>query len=113
MRIAVSIFALIAAIVLSTAFAKKQVKTQGEMMQDYIEERLEQKRAEEWRKCAANTIKDAERYVDSIIYQKVNFNISDSLRTPGKPLKPTRPFDTLRLDSTPIKPILDSSKVVN
>lgn len=113
MRIAIYILVLGAAILLSTAFAKKQMKTQQELMQEYIGERLEESRLEEWRKCAANTIKDAERYVDSIIYQKVNFNISDSLRAPGKPLKPKRPFDTLLLDSTPINPILDSNKVVN
>lgn len=91
---------------LNQGFQKKPVKTQQELMNAYIEDKLAEKRAEEWRKCMKKVVVDAERYVDSIIYQQVNFNIGDSLRAPGKPMRPSKPFDTLVLDSTPIVPML-------
>ena len=80
-------------------------------MKQYIDDRLEESRIKFWNDCYLNTIKDAEAYVDSIIFKEVNFNIGDTVQTPGKPIKPDRPFDTLKLDSTPIVPIIiDSSK---
>ena len=110
MRIAIIVILLLGGIIVSPGFAKKEARSQADLMQEYIDSQLEETRVVEWKKCGQNTVKDAEHYVDSIIYQQVNFNISDSLRTPGKPLKPSRPFDTLRLDTTPIIPILDSIK---
>lgn len=89
-----------------TSFAKKPIKTQEELSAEYIQSKLEVIRKEEWLKCKQNTINDAEVYVDSIIYRSVNFNIGDTIKTPGKPIKPSKPFDVLKLDSTPIVPIL-------
>ncbi|GLR18787.1 hypothetical protein [Portibacter lacus] len=108
-RVLAILFSVSVLIALS-AFAKKEMKTQEELMEEYIQEKLEETRIEEWEKCIRNTIKDAESYVDSIIYTQVNFNIGDTLRAPGKPMKPAKPFDTLRLDSTPIVPIIKKIK---
>jgi hypothetical protein len=113
MRTALTTILVLAGLILFTGFEKKPVKSQAELMEEYIEGEMVQKRREEWKKCMTNTVKDAERYVDSIIYRRVNFNIGDSLKTPGKPAKPTRPFDTLKLDTTPIKPILKGKEIVN
>lgn len=88
------------------SFASNQYKSQEELMEEYIAEKIEEVRRNEWEKCYYEVIKKAESYVDSIIYKKVNFSINDTLKTPAKPLKPLRPFDTLILDTTIVKPIL-------
>lgn len=100
----ISIFALLSLMI--TAFQQKSSKSQRELMEEYINEKIEQVKAKEWAKCYKNTAADAEQYVDSIIYRQVNFNIGDTLKAPGKPQKPKVPFDTLKLDTTPIVPIL-------
>jgi len=91
---------------------KAEVITQQELIENYIADRMDESRVKFWKDCSSNTIKDAEAYVDSIIFRQVNFNVGDTVQTPGKPIKPTRPFDTLELDSTPVIPILiDSSEI--
>jgi len=110
MKQAVGLSFLALVVYLLMAFAKKEPKSQSEMMQEYINAEMSERRANEWIKCYEKTVTDAERYVDSIIYRQVNFSIGDSLRTPGKPMKPARPYDTLRLDTTPIVPILKTEK---
>lgn len=83
--------------------------TQDQLIQEYIDEKMSESRLKFEKECADNTIKDAEEYVDSIIVQQVNFLISDTLRTPSKPIKPPRPFDTLSLEDTLVTPILNDS----
>ena len=94
-------------------FAKSQSKTQGQLMREYVEEKLEVSRKKEQIKCRENTIKDAIVHVDSIIAVQSKFVISDSINSPMKPVKPNRPIDTLKLDSTPITPIVVKSMDVN
>ncbi len=106
MKLIYYVLLMLAGVTAFSAFQKKTIKTQEELMNEYIEDQLSEVRKKEWKKCVANTIIDAEGFVDSIIYQQVNFNIGDSLKAPGKPIKPTKPYDTLKLDSTPIIPIL-------
>lgn len=106
MRIIFTVIAIFLSLVLFTAFEKKTPKSQDDLMKEYIDAKLDGVRTMEWKKCFENTIKDAEQYVDSIIYRQVNFNIGDSLKAPGKPFKPGKPYDTLKLDTTPIVPIL-------
>lgn len=91
-------------------FQKKEPKTQQDLMQEYIEGQLEEVRQNEWKKCTESIILSAEQFVDSIIYQRVEFNIGDSLKAPGKPIKPQKPFDTLILDTTPVKPIFNKGE---
>ena len=106
MRIAKGVIMLLVLGLLFTAFEKKAPKSQGQLMTEYIDGEIAKKRSEEWQKCFKKTVKDAEQFVDSIIYQQVNFSISDSLKAPGKPIKPSKPYDTLKLDTTPIVPII-------
>lgn len=93
-------------IVILTSFAKKQVKSQEELMEEYIEKNLDIVREIEWNNCYEKVENDAVAYVDSIIYQRVNFQISDTLKTPGRPIRPERPFDTLVLDTSPVRPMV-------
>ncbi|WP_235299205.1 hypothetical protein [Portibacter marinus] len=109
MKIALQILMLSGIFLMGLSFQKVPMKSQQQLMKEYIDEKLADRRAEEWKKCRTEIVNKAERYVDSIIYRQVNFNIGDSLRAPGKPAKPAKPFDTLKLDSTPIKPILGDS----
>ena len=95
------------------AFAKQPIKSQEELAREYINEKLEVVRKIRWDYCYLNTLTDAEIYVDSFIAEKSNFSIGDSIKAPAKPPKPTRPFDTLRLDSTPVVPILQKEEIPN
>jgi len=111
MKISLMPLLLVFGFLVILGFQRKAPKSQQELMKEYIDGALEDRRTQEWKDCRLNIILDAERYVDSIIYQQVNFNIGDSLRAPGKPIKPNKPFDSLTLDSTPIVPILKSNNV--
>ena len=95
------------------AFAKPPIKSQEDLAKEYINEKLESVKSDRWDYCYLNILKDAEAYVDSFIAEKSTFSIGDSIKAPAKPPKPTRPFDTLRLDSTLVVPIFQSKKIIN
>ena len=102
------LFSLFAALLLCS-FAKNKIKSQEQLMQEYIDEKLQEARTIALKKCRENTIKDAVEFVDSIIINQNNFDFGDSIDLPAKPIKPVRPFDTLKLDSTIISPILEKN----
>lgn len=95
------------------AFAKAPPKSQQTLMAEYIQEKLEKSEQTQWIKCRENTIKDAVAFVDSIIYSQNDLIDLDSIKTPSKPIKPSKPFDTLKLDTRPIVPMLIEKKGVD
>ncbi len=109
MKYLVFVFTTLLAILLLSSFQKEPPKSQQELMVEYIAEKIEAVRKAEWKKCKENTIKDAITYVDSVIASQVNFVLDDSIQSPNKPIKPSKPFDTLELDSRPITPILQDT----
>ena len=106
MKFHISYIILCSIVVFFPSCEQPPVQSQQELIDIYIEERLVESKENFWKNCYTDIVKDAEAYVDSIIFREVNFNVGDTVQTPGKPFKPKRPFDTLKLDSTPVNPII-------
>jgi hypothetical protein len=95
-----------------TAFQRKEPV-------DYVtlelNKRIKKYRTEQLEICKKNIIKEAEIYVDSIISLQMNEAFIDTIKSPPKPPRPLRPYDTLRLDSTDLSPLIktkpDSIKI--
>ena len=97
------LFILILLVLMTSSFQKKPPVTQSELIEQYIDEMLSESEERFWKSCRDGILEDAVNYVDSILYQVGKLSPQDTIQSPGKPVKPNRPFDTLELDTTPVK----------
>jgi len=76
-----------------------------------IEEALEKRKAEYAREildnCQRDILAKAEIYVDSIISAEINFQLSDSIVFPEKPIKPGWPGPIIVPETIQAKPIFE------
>lgn len=83
-----------------------QKKEKVDLVALELKRKVSEYRIEQMNICRKNIIKDAEIYVDSIIALQMDETFVDTIKSPPKPLRPERPFDTLKLDSLDLSPLI-------
>ena len=83
------------------------------LVQIKLKEKIDAYKHDFMNQCRESILSEAEIYVDSIISVQLNPPSIDSTQAPPKPERPSRPYDSLILDSFSIDPLINDSIIMD
>jgi len=98
-------FLSIAIILLVSCSEEQDLSIHNEKIKNALEKRKNEYKKEILDNCQRDVYEKAKIYVDSLISAEINFQLSDSIVFPPKPLKPASPGPIIVPDTIKTKPI--------
>lgn len=88
--------------------AVQEPLTRAELIEQGIEERLSNLKARKMKDCKEQLLLDVLTEVDSLIAQRLQLDMVDTVAFPRRPMRPRVPDGRIVLDTSPVQKVLNN-----